>query len=65
MPTGLERVTAGVYADSLIAAGSHQRDGAGDAVRRLEYPKKVMAPSLTGIAQGKRKRRRAVGTAAG
>ena len=63
MPTGLERITAGVYADRLIDAGTHQRDAAGNAVRRLEYPAKVFRVSLEGVKKGKRKKRRAVGMA--
>ena len=64
MPTGLERITPGVYADILIAAGAHWRsERDGGAERRLSYPAKIMAPSLTALKQGKRKRRRSVGMA--
>ena len=61
MPTGLERISAGMYADNLIAAGTHYADGDGNALRRLSFPEKIMAPSLDGIKKGKRKRRRAIG----
>ena len=62
MPTGLERVSAGMYADNLIAEGTHQDDGEGNAVRRLSYPRKRLVESKSGVREKKRKRRRAVGT---
>lgn len=64
MPTGMERITPGVYADSLVAGGSHQRAADGGAERRLEFPRKVLVVSKDGVRKGKRKRRRAVGMAA-
>ena len=65
MPTGIERVSPGIYADNLIAGGSHQRAEDGAAIRRLSFPHKVMAVSKDGVRKGKRKQRRAVGMTAG
>ena len=65
MPTGIERVSPGLYADNLIAGGTHQRAEDGAALRRLSFPAKILVQSKAGVKQGKRKQRRAVGMTAG